>query len=183
MRYAILVLCACLGSCGLAGEPLHLLEKWATTDGKTAEAAFQSIDEAAGTVTILVPRTIELARLDDASRRLAVDSKAVGDRGRQPLAIGLENPSFRDWLQASKAKREATVANLMFRFLARGDLKEDLVAEIETPDLLNLFASRIAAGVTDYITKAPADKMETGKVFELIVAIVNSADQFNKPAP
>ncbi len=171
-----------LGVAGLAvgGEPRVPLETWTTTDGKTAEAAFQSIDEAAGTVTILVPRTIELARLDEASRRLAIDSTSFGRSEFQPLAIGLDDPTFRDWLQASKAKREATVANLMFRFLARRNIKAELVAEIETPDRFNQFASRIAGGVTDHITKAPGDKMETGKVFELIVAIIGAADQLEK---
>ena len=126
MRYAFFVLWSSLSMMAFAGEPRLPLEKWTTTDGKTAEAAFQSIDEAAGTVTILVPRTIELTRLDDASRRLALAFSETATRrspsvGIDPLAIGLGRPGFERWCSRSISK---TVEHLAGRIKVLEELHD-----------------------------------------------------------
>lgn len=176
-----------LGVTGLAvgGEPRVPLEKWTTTDGKTAEAAFQSVDEASGTVTILVPKTIELSRLDADSRRLALAFDESGKRrspwgGLDPLAIGLGRPGYAEWLQASESQRAATMGNFVFEMLFSGAFVNEIRLKMSTPKAFNEFSSKLALAVTEVVKGSSDEEKATGNVVDLAYMLLVASNNIRK---
>lgn len=82
------------GICAIAQE----LQTWVSSSGHKTEAQFLRIDEKAGTITLLIPRTIRLDQLDASSialaRRLAARAATNGtvhSSIRQSNATGVRN--------------------------------------------------------------------------------------------
>jgi hypothetical protein len=184
MRYAIVVLWVCLASIGQADEPLHVLEKWTTTDGKTAEAAFQSIDEAAGTVTILVPRTIELSRLDDASRDLAkrFGAKPPASIEDVPIAVnfGLNDPTVKDWLASTESQRVATAGNLLLVLLARDKLTAEMKHELTSVIGFNGAALTLSRASTKVMASLDQNTFQNDRAMEVIIGLMSAAGHLQK---
>lgn len=81
--FGIVVIQSCQGW----GETLYV---WRSSAGTELRAGFESVDSDTGTVTLLVPKTVQLSSLDPASRRLAErlsrKSKFIAAEGREDIA-------------------------------------------------------------------------------------------------
>lgn len=192
MRYAVAVLCVCLASIGWADEPLHVLEKWTTTDGKTAEATFQSIDEAAGTVTILVPRTIELSRLDEESRQrikrravqireiLAEQAQPVVAQGREVMLVGLVDPTYADWSASTESERVATVGNVLFSLISRGAIKDELLNEMRSAKGFNEASAMLAQTLFKIRSETNQEMLGRETFVEVVLMLLATNGQLKK---
>jgi hypothetical protein len=192
MRYAIVVLWVFLGATGWADEPLHVLEKWTTTDGKTAEATFQSIDESAGTVTILVPRTIELSRLDEESRQrikrravqireiLAEQAETAAAQSREVMLVGLVDPTYAEWTAAAEPERVATVGNILFSLISRGAIKDDLLNEMRSAKGFNEASAMLAQTLLKLSNETNQELLGKETFLEVVLMVLVTNGQLKK---
>lgn len=129
----------------LAQDPPKL-ETWKTTDGHTSKALFHSVDEKAGTVTLLVPKTLPLDRLDENSRQLILRAQQTSDP-QFTLKNTMSDPTYAEWQKATPEEKIALTGTWVFGLIRNGLASKKLSDAVQNANDLNPLALELYAQI------------------------------------
>lgn len=129
MRLVIGVCCCVLFIPHATAQSLAL-EKWRTTSGSETEGVFHALDASTDTVTILVPRPVPLARLDEAGRErvreLIAGREAMPQEKDRDPPLPFATTTIGDWSRADEEERAEYCANAIYLLINNGLASENL---------------------------------------------------------
>ena len=125
-----------------------LLENWRTTSGAESAGAFYTFDADTGIVTLLVPKPVPMDRLDDQSRKRALEIVAAQESDEpaeiddsdpgQPLSLA--KTTIEEWLHAGRDQRVEYCANFIYFLITHGMASASFKADVSDVRNLNRVA-------------------------------------------
>ncbi|WP_218933959.1 hypothetical protein [Rubripirellula lacrimiformis] len=130
----------------VVGKDPPTLETWKTTDGHESKAMLHSFDKDAGTITLLVPKTIPLDRLDESSRILVENSQKGGDP-QFTLKNTMSDPTYAEWQSATDEEKIALTGTWVFGLIRNGLASRKLSDAVQNANDLNPLALELYAQI------------------------------------
>lgn len=135
------------------------VEGWKTTDGKSVDAIYQSLDVETGDVTVLVPRTVALERLDAQSRAKVM--KLAGNQFPKPIV------TVKEWRDAEPSRKLVVAKKWVFALLVGKALPDPLLSKLETVEDIDEVA-KILIKHCDDLTEEGAGAEDNSQVSEIV---------------